>query len=202
MSEPTDPVLSTAADIRPPDPKKRPNRGEASRVGLLLVHTGDGKGKSTAAFGMAMRAVGHGHRVHIVQFIKGSRDYGELSSLTTLGIPVVRAGEGFTWEVRSDERQKELAAWGLARAREALDAREPAIDLLILDEINICLGKGFAAVEDVLALAEARARGVVVVCTGRNAPEALIAAADLVTRFELVKHPFEQGIKAQAGVEF
>lgn len=182
-----------------PQPRQRRMVQNKERVGLVLVHTGDGKGKSTAAFGLALRALGHGHRVRIVQFIKGSRTYGELDTLATLGVEVVRAGEGFTWEVRSDERQRELAAWGVARAVEALDE---GVDLLILDEINLCLGKGFFPVEELIGLLAARDPSVHVVCTGRYAPDALIAAADLVTRFELVKHPFERGIRAQPGVEF
>lgn len=185
--------------IRPPAPHARRMAQNKERVGLLMVHTGPGKGKSTAAFGMALRAIGHGYRVAVVQFIKGSRDYGELSTLEKLGISVVRAGEGFTWEVRSDERQRELAAWGLERAREALAA---SVDLLILDEINIVLGKGFLPVEALMGVLAARDPSVHVVCTGRNAPETLVEAADLVTQFELIKHPFQQGIRAQPGVEF
>lgn len=190
--------------IRPPAPKARRMAENKERVGLLLVNTGDGKGKSTAAFGMALRAVGHGQRVSVVQFIKGSRQYGELVSLEKLGVPVVRAGEGFTWEVRSDERQRELAAWGLDRAREALAVppAEGGVDLLVLDEINVALGKGFLAVDALLDVLGARHPDVHVVCTGRYAPDALVEAADLVTRFELVKHPFQQGIRAQPGVEF
>jgi cob(I)alamin adenosyltransferase len=192
-----DPV--TSSDLAPPNPKPRKVLAEKERHGLLLVNTGPGKGKSTAAFGMAMRAAGHGMKAEIVQFIKGSRTYGELASLEKLGIPVIRAGEGFTWEVRSDTRQQELAAWGLARAAEAL-ARN--VDLLVLDEINVALGKGFTDVDAFLALLATRHPDTHVVCTGRYAPDALIAAADLVTRFELVKHPYELGLRAQPGVEF
>lgn len=185
--------------MRPPTPKHRPVAENRERVGLVLVHTGDGKGKSTAAFGMALRAVGHGHRVHIVQFIKGSREYGELSSLARLGVAVERAGEGFTWEVRSDTRQQELAAWGMDRARAAVAG---GLDLLILDEVNIALGKGFLPVESLLAFLRERPPELHVVCTGRYAPEALIEAADLVTRHELVRHPYQRGVRAQPGVEF
>ncbi len=171
------------------------------RVGLVIVHTGDGKGKSTAAFGMAMRAAGHGMRTHIVQFIKGSRDYGELAALGRFPeIALERAGEGFTWEVRSDERQRELARYGMERARAAVECG--ALDLLVLDEINVALGKDFFPCDELLMFLAARPPELHVVCTGRYAPDALIAAADLVTRFELVKHPFERGIRAQPGVEF
>lgn len=194
MSAPDD-----AAPLRPPDPKKRTMVQNKERVGLVLVHTGDGKGKSTSAFGMALRAVGHGMRVHIIQFIKGSRDYGELDTLARLGVTVERAGEGFTWEVRSDTRQQELAAWGMARAEAAV---AEGVDVLVLDEVNIALGKGFFPVERFLTFLTSRPATLHVVCTGRYAPDALIEAADLVTRHELVKHPFSRGIRAQPGVEF
>lgn len=182
-----------------PAPRSRRVAENAERVGLVLVHTGEGKGKSTSAFGLAARATGHGQRVHVVQFIKGSRVYGELAAMAKLGVTVERAGEGFTWEVRSGERQSELAAWGLARARAALAA---GVDLLVLDEVNVALGKGFLDVESLIALLRGRPEGVHVVCTGRNAPAELVEFADLVTRHELVKHPFQRGVRAQPGVEF
>lgn len=185
--------------MNPPDPKKRKIVENRERVGLVLVHTGDGKGKSTSAFGLALRGVGHGMKVVIVQFIKGNRDPAELGCLERLGVQIIRAGEGFTWEVRNDTRQQELARWGFERAQEALDQ---GADILILDEVNIVLGKGFLPLDDVLGLLRARRPEVHVVCTGRHAPDGLIDAADLVTRHELVKHPFQRGIKAQAGVEF
>lgn len=185
--------------MRPPEPRVRPVAQNRERVGLVLVHTGDGKGKSTSAFGLALRAVGHGMRVHIVQFIKGSREYGELDSLAKLGVTVERAGEGFTWEVRSDTRQQELASWGMARAAEAISS---GVDVLILDEVNIALGKGFYPLPDFLGFLSARPPELHVVCTGRYAPDALIEVADLVTRHELVKHPFQRGVRAQPGVEF
>lgn len=187
------------AEPHAPDPRVRPVLQSRERVGLLIVNTGDGKGKSTAAFGMALRCVGHGMQARVVQFIKGSRDAGELVALERLGVPVIRAGEGFTWEVRSDERQRELAAWGLERAREAV---ADGIDLLILDEVNIALNKGFLPLDDFLAFLASRPPALHVACTGRGAPEALIQAADLVTQFNLVKHPFDRGIRAQPGVEF
>jgi cob(I)alamin adenosyltransferase len=187
------------SEIRPPDPKMRRMVQNKERVGLVLVHTGDGKGKSTSAFGLALRAVGHGMRVHIIQFIKGSRDYGELETLGRLGVTVERAGEGFTWEVRSDERQRELAAWGMGRAHAAI---EQGVDVLVLDEVNIVLGKDFLPVDGFLAFLNSRPPELHVVCTGRYAPDALIEAADLVTRHELIKHPFQRGVRAQPGVEF
>jgi len=192
-------MSETPVDPRAPNPKKRQMVENKERVGLVLVHTGDGKGKSTSAFGLALRAVGHGMRVHIVQFIKGSREYGELETLAKLGVAVERAGEGFTWEVRSDERQRELAAWGMGQARAAVAL---GLDVLVLDEVNIALGKGFLPVDAFLAFLAARPPELHVVCTGRYAPDALIEAADLVTRHELVKHPFQKGVRAQPGVEF
>lgn len=182
-----------------PNPILRPTVQQATRVGLVLVHTGEGKGKTTAALGLALRAVGHGMKVHIVQFIKGSRLCGEMEGLARLGIPLERAGEGFTWEVRSEDRQRALAAWGMERARAALLA---GVDILILDEVNVALGKGFLELRELLDLLDGRPDGVHVVCTGRDAPEALRDRADLVTVHTLVKHPFERGIRAQPGVEF
>ncbi len=183
-----------------PAPRVRPNREHRQRVGLLMVHTGDGKGKSTAAFGMALRAAGHGMTVAIVQFIKGSRDCGELRAFERFPeITGHRAGEGFTWEVRDDDRQRALAAWGMERAADAIAA---GVDLLVLDEVNIVLDKGFFDTDALLALLGGRPAGMHVCCTGRRAPAALVDAADLVTEMRLVKHPWQQGIRAQRGVEF
>lgn len=196
MSEPKDPV-----DPKAPDAKKRRMVQNRDRVGLAIVNTGNGKGKSTSAFGVAIRAAGHGMKVHIVQFIKGSRDYGELVALERFPeITVERAGEGFTWEVRSDERQKELATWGMKQAMAAVDAGD--LDVLILDEVNIALSKGFYATDDLIRFLDERPPELHVICTGRYAPDALIERADLVTEMALIKHPFEKGIRAQPGVEF
>lgn len=183
-----------------PAPRQRKNLEHRERVGLLMVHTGDGKGKSTAAFGMAIRAAGHGMRVVIVQFIKGSRDCGELHALRRFPeITLHRAGEGFTWEVRDDDRQAALARWGMERAAEALAA---GVDLLILDEVHIVLDKGFYDTDALLALLAARPDGIHVCCTGRHAPQALIDAADLVTEMRCIRHPWQQKIRAQRGIEF
>jgi cob(I)alamin adenosyltransferase len=195
--------------MKPPTPRIRKVAENRERVGLLLVHTGDGKGKTTSAFGVALRAAGQDMRVHVVQFIKGSREAGEVTALRRLGVPVERAGEGFTWEVRSDERQRELAAWGMERARAAVAAGGPGsppgerpLDVLVLDEVNIALSKGFLDVDAFLGWRGSLPDELHVLCTGRGAPLALIEAADLVTEHRLVKHPFERGIKAQRGVEF
>jgi len=185
--------------VKPPSPRMRKVAENKERVGLLLVHTGDGKGKTTSAFGVALRAAGQDMRVHVVQFIKGSREAGEVTALRRLGVPVERAGEGFTWEVRSDERQRELAAYGVERAKAAVAS---GLDVLVLDEVNIALGKGFLPVDEFLAWLGSLPDELHVLCTGRGAPVALIEAADLVTEHKLVKHPFERGIRAQRGVEF
>ena len=186
--------------MKEPSPRVRPARSNRERVGLVIVNTGNGKGKSTASFGMAIRAAGHGMRVHIVQFIKGSRDAGELAAMARFDeITIDRAGEGFTWEVRSDERQKQLADWGMARAQEAI---ERGVDLLILDEVNIVLDKGFYDTDALLDILASRPPEMHVCCTGRRAPEALLEVAHLATEMKLLKHPFKQGIHAQAGVEF
>ncbi|MFZ5478178.1 MAG: cob(I)yrinic acid a,c-diamide adenosyltransferase [Myxococcota bacterium] len=185
--------------MKPPSPRTRRVAENEERVGLLLVHTGDGKGKTTSAFGVALRAAGQDMRVHVVQFIKGSREAGEVTALRRLGVPVERAGEGFTWEVRSDERQRELAAFGMERAMAAVAG---GLDVLVLDEVNIALAKGFLDVGEFLAWLGSLPDELHVLCTGRGAPAALVEAADLVTEHKLVKHPFERGIRAQRGVEF
>ena len=186
--------------MKEPTPKMRKMRQNRDRVGLLIVNTGNGKGKSTASFGMAIRAAGHGMKVHIVQFIKGSRNAGELHAMERFEeITIERAGEGFTWEVRSDDRQKELAKWGMERVKEAIKS---GVDLLVLDEVNIVLDKGFYDTNEFIQILASRPEDMHVCCTGRRAPEALIEAAHLATEMTLLKHPFRQGIRAQPGVEF
>jgi cob(I)alamin adenosyltransferase len=176
-------------------------RTTEERHGLVLVNTGDGKGKSTAAIGMALRALGHGMRVLILQFLKGSRSYGELVLNETFGdrIEILPLGEGFTWEVK-DERNRMLALDAWTRCDRAISSGE--YDLVICDEINIALAKGFLPLEPVLATLKQRPPEVHVVMTGRNAPQGLIEAADLVTEMRLEKHPYKRGIKAQPGIEF
>jgi len=170
--------------------------------GLLIVHTGTGKGKSSAAFGMVMRCLGHGLRVGIVQFIKGGWTTGEAMLLRRFPdlATVKTMGEGFTWETQ--DRARDIAAaeraWEAARAMLAdLDYR-----MVVLDEINVVLRYDYLAAERVLADLAARPKGQHAVATGRNAPPALVEAADLVTEMTLVKHPFRSGVRAQPGVEF
>lgn len=170
--------------------------------GLLIVHTGPGKGKSSAAFGMAIRCVGHGFKVGIVQFIKGAWDTAERRVLEGFADLVVfkAMGEGFTWETQDRDRDVAAAAraWDAAAAMLA----DPEIRMVILDEINVALRYDYLDLEQVLAAVEARPEGQHVVMTGRNALAPLIEAADLVTEMTLVKHPFRSGIKAQPGVEY
>ena len=176
--------------------------GKTIERGLLIVHTGKGKGKSTAAFGMVFRCVGHGFKSGVVQFIKGAWDTGERTVLEKFPdlVTIKAAGEGFTWETQ--DRARDRAAAERAWAASATFLTDPEIDLVVLDELNIVLRDGVLALEPVLEALAKRPPRQHVVITGRNAPPALIEAADLVTEMTLVKHPFRAGIKAQRGIEF
>lgn len=170
--------------------------------GLLIVHTGLGKGKSTAAFGMAMRAIGHGMKIGIVQFVKGAWSSGERGVLEKFPDQVVLKilGEGFTWDTQ--DRQRDLAA--AAKAWEAALAMmaDAELSLIILDELNIVLRYDYLDLATVVAALRARRPDLHIVVTGRNAKPELIEAADLVTEMTMVKHPFRSGVKAQKGIEF
>jgi cob(I)alamin adenosyltransferase len=170
--------------------------------GLLIVHTGKGKGKTTAAMGMVMRAVGHGMKVGIVQFVKGARATGERKVLEAFPDQVVikAMGEGFTWETQDRARDIEMAkaAWEEAKRLIA----DPTYRMVLLDELNIVLRYDYLPLAEVLEVLKHKPAGKHVIVTGRNAKEELIELADLVTEMELVKHPFRSGVKAQAGVEF
>lgn len=171
--------------------------------GLIMVHTGAGKGKSTAAFGLILRALGHGWKIGVVQFIKGAWDTGEQRALAAAFPDHVtwRAmGEGFTWETQDKARDMAAAAAAWAQAQ-ALMA-DPAYRLIVLDEINIALRYDYLDLAAVLAALTAKRPDLTVVLTGRNAKPELIDVADLVTEMTLVKHPFKAGVKAQAGIEF
>ncbi len=169
--------------------------------GLLIVHTGPGKGKSTAAFGLAVRALGHGWPVGVVQFIKGAWDTGERWILER--DPLVRwhtMGEGFTWETQ--DRSRDVAAAGAAWAK-ALDLMaDPMIRLIVLDELNIALRYDYLPLGEVVAALRDRRPALHVVVTGRNAKPEMVEAADLVTEMTVVKHHFAAGVRAQAGIEF
>jgi cob(I)alamin adenosyltransferase len=181
-----------------------------SEKGLIIVHTGNGKGKTTASLGMVLRSLGHGYRVAIVQFIKGAWEPAEKAAFSPWseaknGQPAQlefhAMGEGFTWETQDRQRdiQKANEAW--EKALEFI--RNPEFRLVLLDEVNIAMKMGYLEVETVLAGLDEKPELSHVVLTGRGAPEALIDRADLVTEMTLIKHPFrEQGVKAQPGIEF
>ena len=170
--------------------------------GLVIVHTGKGKGKSTAAWGMAMRMLGHGRRVGIVQFVKGKWDTGERSVFEKFSDQcVIEAhGEGFSWESQDLERDKAAASRAWDAACEMMT--DDSIDLVIMDEINIALRYGQLDAAKVIKALKAKRQDQHVVLTGRNALDEVIEVADLVTEMTLVKHPFRSGIKAQEGIEF
>ncbi|NET00748.1 MAG: cob(I)yrinic acid a,c-diamide adenosyltransferase [Sphaerospermopsis sp. SIO1G1] len=171
--------------------------------GLIIVNTGNGKGKTTAALGMVMRSLGHGHKVAIVQFIKGAWEPSEKGVLSHWSdqLEFHAMGEGFTWETQDRDRDldKANAAWN--KSLEFI--RNPDFQLVLLDEINIALKLGYLQVEQVLAGLRQKQAYKHIILTGRSAPQALIEKADLVTEMTLVKHPLkDQGIKAQAGIEY
>ncbi len=176
--------------------------------GLLIVHTGKGKGKSTAAFGLVLRALGNGLRVGIVQFVKGKWQTGERPVLERFAdqVDMRVSGEGFTWETQDRARDIAAAEAGWAVAREMIEAcrqSPPKYDMLVLDELNIVLRYDYLPIAEVVEALSNRPPDLHVVVTGRNAKPALIEAADLVTEMTMVKHPFrEQGVKAQKGIEF
>jgi len=171
-------------------------------AGLLMVHTGDGKGKSSAAFGMVARALGWGYRVGIVQYIKGKWITGERQFFAKFPDQVVYRvmGEGFTWDTQ--DRERDIAAAQAAWRMSLEMLHDPALHLVVLDELNIALRYDYLDVAEVVAGLQGRPPEKHVCVTGRNAKPELIAAADLVTEMTLVKHPFEQGFKAQRGIDF
>ncbi|MEL6233233.1 MAG: cob(I)yrinic acid a,c-diamide adenosyltransferase [Pseudomonadota bacterium] len=172
--------------------------------GLIIVHTGKGKGKSSAAFGMIFRCIAHGFPCAVVQFIKGGMGTGERTLITERFADLCAfhtMGEGFTWETQDRARDIEMAQAAWAKAKELIASG--AHRMVLLDEINIALRYDYIDVDDVLAFLAAQKPAMThVVLTGRNAKDGLIEAADLVTEMELVKHPFRSGVKAQPGVEF
>jgi cob(I)alamin adenosyltransferase len=170
--------------------------------GLLIVHTGKGKGKSTAAFGMVFRALGHGFRVGIVQFVKGVWQTGERVVLEKFPdqVTMKAMGEGFTWETQDRARDVAAArkAWDEAKAMIA----DPSYRMVLLDELNIVLRYDYLPLDEVVETLASRPPDTHVIVTGRNAKDEIIEIADLVTEMEFVKHPFRSGVKAQAGIEF
>jgi cob(I)alamin adenosyltransferase len=170
--------------------------------GLIIVHTGSGKGKSTAAFGLALRMLGRGRRVGVVQFIKGAWHTAERDALSVFGEQVSwhTMGEGFTWETQDLKRDVAAATRAWTKSLELM--ADPTFGLVILDELNIALRYEYLDLVTVVAALSGRRPGLHVVVTGRNAKPDLIAAADLVTEMSLVKHHFAGGVKAQPGIEF
>ncbi len=170
--------------------------------GLLMVHTGKGKGKSTAAMGLAMRSMGHGHKVGIVQFVKGVWETGERAIFDKFPelVTIKAMGEGFSWETQDRQRDIQAAenAWQMAKDM----INDPSYKLVILDELNIPLRYDNLNIDDVVSFLKSKPKDLHVVVTGRNAKEELIDAADLVTEMTMVKHPFRSGVKAQIGIEF
>jgi cob(I)alamin adenosyltransferase len=176
--------------------------GKTIEKGLLIVHTGAGKGKSTAAFGLALRMLGRGQRVGVVQFVKGAWHTAERDALAKFGDQVAwhSMGEGFTWETQDRARDIAAAERAWAKARELMS--DPGFALVILDELNIALRYDHLDLADVIATLAGRRPGLHVIVTGRNAKPELLAAADLVTEMTLIKHHFAAGVKAQPGIEF
>ena len=172
--------------------------------GLIIVHTGPGKGKSSSGFGMIMRCIAHGMPAAVVQFIKGNWSTGEKTFLKERFSDEVQfhvSGEGFTWDTQDRERDIAAARAGWEKAKELI--RDPSIRFVMLDEINIALRNDYLDIDEVVGFLQTEKPEMThVLLTGRNAKEELIAAADLVTEMTLVKHPFRDGVKAQKGVEF
>jgi len=170
--------------------------------GLLIVHTGKGKGKSTAAFGMVFRAIGHGFKVGVVQFVKGAWGTGERDVLENFPelVTIKAMGEGFTWDTQ--DRQRDLAAARAAWEQAKEMMADPSYKMVLLDELNIVLRYDYLPVEEVIEVLKAKPRDLHVIVTGRNAKDELIEIADLVTEMTEIKHPFRSGVKAQAGIEF
>ncbi|MFN9545547.1 MAG: cob(I)yrinic acid a,c-diamide adenosyltransferase [Cyanobacteriota bacterium] len=171
--------------------------------GLVLVFTGEGKGKTTAALGLVLRMLGHGERVAVIQFIKGGWQPGEVTALQRFGedLHFQALGEGFTWETQDRERDRQAVALAWQEALRHLE--DPERKLVVLDEVNVALKLGYLSVEALMAGLRRRPPLTHVALTGRGAPGALIDAADLVTEMRMVRHPFrEQGVRAQLGIEY
>jgi cob(I)alamin adenosyltransferase len=205
MSEPVDPAEAERHRAKMAKRKAVQDAevaGKTIEKGLLIVHTGAGKGKSTAAFGLALRMLGRGERIGVVQFIKGAWHTAERDALLKFGDQIVwhTMGEGFTWETQDRARDIAAAERAWTKARELMD--DARFKLVILDELNIALRYEYLDLASIVAALIARRPGLHVVVTGRNAKPELVAAADLVTEMTLIKHHFAAGVKAQPGIEF
>ncbi len=170
--------------------------------GLLIVHTGKGKGKSTAAFGLVFRAIGHGFNIGIVQFVKGAWGTGERDVLEKFSdqVTIKAMGEGFTWETQ--DRQRDIAAATQAWEEAKRMIADPDLQMVLLDELNIVLRYGYIDLGEVVEVLQNKPEMKHVIVTGRNAKDEIIEIADLVTEMTQVKHPFRDGVKAQVGIEF
>jgi cob(I)alamin adenosyltransferase len=176
-------------------------RSKKIRRGVVIVHTGNGKGKSTAGFGVVLRAAGHGQAVAVVQFIKGTWKTGEGKLLKDLpGVTHVVSGEGFTWNTQDKAQDIAAAQAGWQRARAFIE--EGAHDVVVLDELNLTLSYGYLATDEVVSVLQNKPEHVSIVITGRRAPQEIIDAADTVTEHTLVKHAYTAGIRARKGIEF
>ncbi|QIL43649.1 cob(I)yrinic acid a,c-diamide adenosyltransferase [Acidovorax sp. HDW3] len=187
-------------EIETPPSQRDTPKPQGERRGLVLVHTGNGKGKSTAAFGLALRAHGRGKAVKVYQFMKvPSARFGEHRLFEQLGIPIEGLGDGFSWKSKDLEHSAQLARDGWAKAEASIRSGE--LFMVVLDEIMYPLRYGWIALDDVLACLRERPGHVHVVLTGRGAPQELIDAADTVTEMALIKHHFQAGVPAQRGIE-
>jgi cob(I)alamin adenosyltransferase len=170
--------------------------------GLLIVHTGTGKGKTTAALGMAVRALGHGMKVGMIQFIKGAIATGEqaFARVHAGQLDLLTLGEGYTWDTQNRARDMEVARRGWEQGRAMM--ADPTYDMVIFDELNVVLKYAYLPLDEVLEALRGKREALHVVVTGRHAPQELLQLADLVTEMRVVKHPYAAGIKAQKGIEF
>ncbi|MGE8143152.1 cob(I)yrinic acid a,c-diamide adenosyltransferase [Novosphingobium sp. NPDC080210] len=170
--------------------------------GLLIVHTGKGKGKTSAALGMVVRAIGHGMKVGVVQFVKGAMATGEKAVFDAFpdNVEFKPMGEGFTWNTQ--DRSRDIATARVAWEEVKRMIADPAYHMVLADELNIVLRYDYLPLDEVLEVLAAKPEMKHVIVTGRNAPDALMEAADLVTEMTMIKHPFRSGVKAQAGIEF
>jgi len=202
--------MDSLADQQYKEKMQRRKEVQAQRIsqsskekGLIIVNTGNGKGKTTAALGMVLRSLGHGYRVAIVQFIKGAWEPAEKMAFSHWSDQLVfqAMGEGFTWDTQDRQRDADLAQKALNQGIEYI--LDPQFRLILLDEINVAIKLGYLNVDQLLKALEQKPEMTHVILTGRGAPAQLIEKADLVTEMSLIKHPFrEQGIKAQPGIEF
>lgn len=210
MSEMSEDEINERANEKSRKRKEARDRMLATKTiekGLLIVHTGKGKGKSTAAFGLVTRALGHGMKIGIIQFVKGKWETGERHVLEHFPdqVTIRTMGEGFTWETQDRARDIAAAKAAWEAAKEMIEASrgdDPEYDMVLLDELNIVLRYDYLPLDEVVAFLAGKPEDLHVVVTGRNAKDPLIEAADLVTEMTMVKHPFRAGVKAQKGIEF